>query len=55
MARASRGRLLYGLEARDPLNIFLSAAVLVVVAGTAARWPARRAVQINPEDLRRWT
>jgi predicted permease len=49
------GALLYGLEARDPLNIFLSAAVLVVVAGMAAWWPARRAVRINPADLLRRT
>jgi putative ABC transport system permease protein len=40
--------LLFGLTARDPLTIGLTAAILVAVASLAGYLPARRAALVDP-------
>ena len=40
--------LLYGLQADDPLTLFLSTAVLASVGVLAAYWPALRASRMDP-------
>jgi ABC-type antimicrobial peptide transport system permease subunit len=40
--------LLYDVSASDPLSLGGAAAVLIVVAGVASYFPARRAAQVDP-------
>jgi putative ABC transport system permease protein len=42
------GSLLFGVSARDPLTLAVSAIVLVLVAFLACYIPARRAAKLDP-------
>ncbi len=42
------GALIYGLEPRDPMTLAGSVFAIVVVAGFAVLFPARRAVRVDP-------
>ncbi|MEO8096547.1 MAG: ABC transporter permease [Acidobacteriota bacterium] len=42
------GSMLYGVQARDPWIFGGGCALMMVVAGAAAYWPARRATRVDP-------
>ncbi len=48
VAARAAGALLYGLEPHDPLTVFLTAAMLAIIALAASLLPARRAARADP-------
>jgi hypothetical protein len=41
-------RAVYGVGIRDPLSLFLAAAIVLALATIASRMPARRASRVEP-------
>ncbi|UCD49717.1 MAG: ABC transporter permease [Phycisphaerales bacterium] len=53
LGRVIKGQL-YGVKPSDPLTLIAGAALLVVIAITAACWPAHRAAKIDPMEALRY-